>query len=204
MTSHIEFLVEEPSAEAALNEIVPKILGGNLTFRIHVHGGKLQLLASLESRLRGYSRWLPADWRIVVLIDEDRADCQALKAQLEAAARAVGLPTKSRSPGSFAVLNRIVVEELEAWFFGDVEALCAAFPRVPKSLADKSGFRDPDLVVGGTWEALERVLQRAGYYAGGLPKIEAARTISKFMDPGRNRSRSFRAFANGLIETARL
>jgi hypothetical protein len=202
MTSHIEFLVEEPSAEAALKEIVPKIVGNQITFQIHVHEGKRQLLASLENRLRGYSRWLPEDWRIVVLIDEDRQDCEALKGQMESIAGTVGLKTKSTSPASFRVLNRVAVEELEAWFLGDVEALCAAFPGVPASLATKSKFRDPDMVLGGTWEALERVLQKAGHFRGGLAKIEVARTISKYMVLERNRSRSFQVFIAGLKETA--
>lgn len=202
MTSHMEFLVEEPSAEAALKEIVPKILGDSVTFHIHVHEGKRQLLSSLEGRLRGYSKWLPATSRIVVLIDEDRQDCDDLKAELESISQRAGLPTKSRTPHRFSVLNRIAIEELEAWFLGDVEALCAAYPGVPITLAAKSKFHDPDHVVGGTWEALEGVLQKAGYFRSGLAKIEAARTIAHHMVPERNRSRSFQIFRAGLIEAA--
>ncbi|MGH7753687.1 MAG: DUF4276 family protein, partial [Gemmatimonadales bacterium] len=63
-------------------------------------------------------------------------------------------------------------------------------------------FRDPDGIAGGTWEALERVLQRAGYFKAGLRKIEAARTISNNMDPDRNRSASFTAFRDALRELA--
>ena len=46
---------------------------------------------------------------------------------------------------------------------------------------------------GGTWEALEHILQRAGYFACGVRKIEAARENAKFMLPEGNRSRSFGA-----------
>jgi len=60
------------------------------------------------------------------------------------------------------VVNRIAIEELEAWYFGDVEAICDAYPGVPRTLAQRNGMREPDEIRGGTWEALERVVQRAG------------------------------------------
>ena len=49
-------------------------------------------------------------------------------------------------------------------------------------------------------EALEKVLQRAGYHQGGLEKVKAAREISQFMRPQDNRSLSFKAFYKSLIE----
>jgi hypothetical protein len=201
---HIEFLVEEESSEVALQHIVPKILGENVSFRIHPHRGKTDLLSSLLSKMRGYAQWLPDDWRIVVLVDEDRQSCEDLKSQLELAARQANLTTKTRAfpSGDFRILNRIAVEELEAWFFGDVEALHAAYPRVSATLGEKARFRDPDAVAGGTWEAMEQVLQKAGYYKGGLAKIALARVVSQQMDPERNRSASFQAFRNGLITLA--
>jgi len=121
---------------------------------------------------------------------------------MENAALQSGLNTKSQAPrgGQFQVLNRIAIEELEAWFFGDVEALCTAFPRVPPSLGEHSKYRDPDAISGGTWEALERVLQKAGHHKGGLAKIAAARAISEHMIPERNRSQSFRVFRQGLLQ----
>lgn len=199
---HIEILVEEPSAEAALQNIVPMIVGQDVSFAIHPHQGKSDLLAKLPGRLRGYRAWLPSDWRIVVLIDEDREDCEDLKARLEAAASEAGLVTKSIAgrTSQFQVLNRLAIEELEAWFFGDVEALHGAYPRVSLHLGKKAKYRDPDAIVGGTWEALERELQRLGYHPGGLPKMSAAREISTHMDPARNRSKSFQVFRQGLME----
>jgi len=96
-----------------------------------------------------------------------------------------------------------LVEELEAWFFGDVSALIAAYPGVPATLAHRARFRDPDAISGGTWESLERVLQRAGHHTGGLEKLRAAREIAKHMDPERNRSRSFCGFRDRLRELVR-
>lgn len=197
---HFELLVEEPSAEAALNELLPRLIGVGASFRIHPHQGKKDLLESLPGKLRGYSRWLPTNWRVVVLIDLDSGDCKKVKANLERLASQAKLTTKSTATARTApqVLNRIAIEELEAWFFGDVEALRAAYPRVPPTLAAKRAFRDPDKIMGGTWERLEQVLQRAGYFKGGLAKIAAAREIAKHMNPERNRSRSFCVFRDGL------
>ncbi len=140
-----------------------------------------------------------------MLVDEDRQDCTALKETLEAAAAQANLTTKSAAAADqgFVVLNRIVVEELEAWFFGDCEALRAAYPRVSTSLEKKAGFRHPDSIAGGTWEQLERVLQQAGYHRAGLAKIVAGQDIAQHMDPDRNISPSFRQFCNGLRALAK-
>ena len=94
--------------------------------------------------------------------------------------------------------NRIAVEELEAWFFGDWTAVQAAYPRVSASQVSKQGFRDPDAVLGGTWEALERVLKKAGYFKTGLRKMECAKQVAQHMEPARNASRSFQAFAGAV------
>jgi hypothetical protein len=197
---HFEFFVEEVSTEAALLNLIPKILEVEHTFAIHPFQGKPDLLANLPARLRAYGAWNPDNLRIVVLIDEDREDCKALKEQLEKAAKQAGLVTrtskKGRSP--FQVLNRLAIEELEAWFFGDVLAVKAAYPRIPATLGKKAKYRDPDSIVGGTWEALERELRKAGYYPTGMPKIEVSRSVSRHMDVERNRSRSFQVFVNGL------
>ena len=197
---HLEILVEEPSAEVALRAIVPRIIGADHTFDLHPHQGKPDLLRKLPGRLRGYRSYMPQDWRIVVLVDEDRQDCHALKARLEKSARDAGLSTQSapRRSGVFQVLNRIALEELEAWFLGDPEAVAAAFPRVPPIFTRKAPLRDPDGVKGGTFEALERVLQQHGYSGGGLGKIDLARAVAEHMRPERNRSKSFRVFRAGL------
>lgn len=196
---HIEMLLEEPSAEAFFAGFLPRVTPEGTTWNLISFQGKANLLANLEKRLKGYASWIPADWRIVVLVDEDRQDCRSLKSQLENAAAAAGLLTKTRAGNaSFTVLNRIAVEELEAWFLGDVEALRTAYPGVPANLAQQAKYRNPDAVGGGTWESLERVLQRAGHFRGGLGKIDLARTMAQHLQPSRNRSASFQCFLSGL------
>jgi hypothetical protein len=199
---HIEFLVEEPSAEAALQNLVPKICGEDFSFNIHAYRSKSDLLNKLSKRMKGYGHFLPQDWRIVVLIDEDRENCISLKAKLDATAQDAGLVTKNMAPNgsTFHVLNRIAVEELEAWFFGDVRAMHQAYNGISINLGTKSVYKDPDLIKGGTWEAMERELQRAGYFKAGLAKIKAARAISANMVPSRNSSPSFQAFRNGILD----
>lgn len=198
---HFEFLVEEESAETALYNLVPKIVGPAVSYNIRVFQGKFDLLKKLPERLRGYRPWLPDDWLIIVLLDKDREDCVQLKAKMEEIARREGLSTKSNpnASGRIQVLNRIAIEELEAWFFNDVTALKTAYPRIPKALDRKSRYHNPD-AIDDTWEALEWVLQKAGYYRGGLPKKEAARKISTYMDPTRNTSKSFQVFRDSLYE----
>ena len=199
---HLEFLVEEASLESALTQLLPKILPSTVSSKIHAFRGKPDLLAKLPDRLKGYQAWLPPDWKIVVLIDEDREDCRKLKEKLEIMAISAGLITKSscQKDKSFQVLNRIVVEELEAWFFGDVQAIRQAYPKVSANLANQQPYRDPDAIKGGTWEALERVLQKAGYHPGGLEKYKASSDISQYMNPESNRSKSFQVFYQGLLE----
>ena len=199
---HLEFLVEEASLESALTQLVPKILPSTVSSKIHAFRGKTDLLAKLPNRLKGYQAWLPPNWKLVILIDEDREDCLELKQELEKMAISSGLITKSscQKNKSFQVLNRIVVEELEAWFFGDVQAICQAYPKVSANLATQQPYRDPDAIKGGTWEALERVLRRAGYHQGGLEKYKASSEISQYMNPELNRSKSFQVFYRGLLE----
>lgn len=186
---HVELYVEEPSAKVALEILVPKIVGEGHTFDVHNFRNKQELLREIPRRLKGYARWIPSDWRICVLVDEDRQNCHVLKAQLVQAATDARIADR--------VLSRIVVEELEAWFFGDFRALRTVYPRLPASLPNRRGFRDPDSIPGGTWEAMDRVLRKAGYHAG-LIKTKNATDVAEQMDPDRNTSRSFQVFRAGL------
>jgi hypothetical protein len=199
---HVEILVEEPSMEAALRLLVPKVLG-QLSFEIHSYQGKADLLSCLPARLRGYASWLPPTSRIVVVVDRDDDDCEELKARLERMAADAGLVTRSAAGARpYVVVNRIAIEELEAWYFGDWEAVRAAYPKAPPGVPAKAKYRAPDNIRGGTWEAFERLLQDAGYFAGGLPKITVARAVAAHMVPARNVSPSFCALRDALSEMA--
>ncbi|MBN8478675.1 MAG: DUF4276 family protein [Burkholderiales bacterium] len=187
--------------EVFLRALLPRLLPQDRTFEVHPFQGKSGLLGTLEQRLRGYAAWLPADWRIVVVVDRDDDDCRVLKRQLESMARRAGLRTRTRTgSAAWQLVNRIAIEELEAWYFGDWAAVRSAYPRASANVPRRHGFRDPDAIVGGTWEAFERVMQSHGYFKGGLLKIEAARAIGAHVDPARSSSRSFRAFSAAISE----
>lgn len=196
----VEIIVEEQSAEEALRHLLPRMLPPRTPCRIINMGSKHKLLKALPARLAAYRQRIDAgeSLRLVVLVDRDDDDCMKLKADMEAAAQRAGLSTRS-SPsgkGGFTLLNRIVIEELESWYMGDVAALRKAFSRLPRLDQDMGMFRNPDN--GGSWEALHRFLKKHGIYRNGFPKIDAARRIAPHMDVAANRSRSFQVFVSGV------
>lgn len=195
--TRLDVFVEEPSAEEALRHILPTLVGGRAQVKLINMKNKGRLLRELPSRLRAYRTRIRKgeDLRVLVLVDRDDDDCEQLKRRLEQMARDAGLHTKTTpAAAGFHVVNRIVVEELEAWFMGDTQALRSAFSSLPP-LFPKS-FNNPDN--GGSWERLHRFLKKHGIYRSSYPKIEAARRIAPHMEPARNRSTSFRQFVRGL------
>jgi len=204
MLERLIVCVEEYSMEAALQILLPKILG-DIDFQIIKFQCKDDMLKQLPVRLKGYSKWLPENWSILVLVDRDDDDCLKLKHQLEQMAEDAGFLTKTKalsgpslSGQGFKVTNRIVIEELEAWYFGDWNAVRTAYPKVAKTIPDKSGYRDPDTIKGGTWEALERIMKRAGYFSTGLRKTECARQVARYMNLQQNHSHSFKMFCTAV------
>lgn len=202
---HLEFLVEEPSMEDFLNSWLPRILPENCTFSIHPHQGKPALLKRLEARLRGYSSWVPNNYRIFVVVDCDRDDCKELKSRLEECCKNAGLQSRRTANNpNWQVVTRIAIEELEAWYFGDWPAVTASYPRVSTNVCNKKAYRDPDAIQGGTSEAFERVLQRHGYFSQGLTKKQAATNIGKHIDASRNKSHSFAVFYASITELCKI
>ena len=193
-----EFLVEDRSIETFLAAILPKILPVNSVVKIHSFQGKHDLLGKLSARLRGYARWIDkTTMRIVVVLDRDAEDCHELKSRLDAEAQSAGLATPSARQGSWTVLNRIAIEELEAWYFGEWSSVVQAYPRVPANIPRKSNYRMSDAITG-TWEAFERILQAHGYFRTGLRKVNAAADIGASFDPDKCTSPSFRCLLQGL------
>ena len=199
---HLEFLIEEPSMETFLRDILPRILPTECTFRLHSFPYKRDL-HRLRVRLQAYARWLPPDWRLVLLVDRDQDDCLILKQQLDDLAASANLRPRSLAGHSkWRLVSRIAIEELEAWYFGNWDAVCQAYPRVPATVPQRANYRDPDAIPGGTWEAFERILKRAGYFPTGLRKIEAARSIAPHVEPWASRSNSFARFRDAVLEAS--
>ena len=195
---HLEFLLEERSAEVALRAILPKIVSFDVSHRFHVFQGKHDLLKQLPVRLKSYRLKIRNDCRIVVLVDEDRENCHQLKAELEHIAHDEGFVTKSSAArhSDFQVVNRLAIEELEAWFFGDPKAIRAAYPKIPDGFHRWREYQNPDAIADGTCEALERLLRQ--FYRRRYAKTKMARMIAPHMEPDRNKSKSFQVFVEGV------
>ncbi len=205
--SRLEFHVEERSMEMFLRAWLSRFLPKNCTFGIRAYEGKEALLRKIGGRLKGYAHYMKGyarytkdDFRIVVIVDQDRDDCKELKSRLEKICEDSGLRSKRAVGGpDWQVVTRIAIEELEAWYFGDWEAVRAAYPRV--SVSVKARHRKPDAIKNGTWEAFEQVMKKHGYCKQRLAKTKAATEIGKHIDPTRNRSHSFKVFWNAIVES---
>ena len=189
--------------EAFLNAWLRRALPEGSTFVISAYRGKLALLRKLENRLRGYATWLPADHRIVVVVDRDDDECHELKSRLEQLCKDAGLRSRrAAGDADWQVVTRIAIEELEAWYFGDWQAVRRAYPRVSPDIPRRARYRDPDAIRGGTCEACERVMNGYGYFKEGLAKVEAAAAIGEHIEPMRNRSHSFAVFRDAIAEAS--
>ena len=87
---HVDVIVEEPSAEAALQLLLPKMLR-HVSFSVYTHQCKAELLLRLSQRLKAYAArrrsnpWFRNHCRIIVLVNRDQEDCQDLKHHIETA-----------------------------------------------------------------------------------------------------------------------
>ena len=130
--------------ETFLRGILPRIVPTGCTFQLHNFPYKRDL-QRLRVRLRAYARWLPPDWRLVLLVDRDQDDCRTLKQQLDDSATDVNLRPRSLAGSSnWRLVSRIAIEELEAWYFGSWDAVRRAYPRVPATVPQRAKYRVPD------------------------------------------------------------
>ena len=197
--SHIELLLEEQSIVPVIESALSQILTQEDTYALRVFQGKPDLLRQLPTRLKGYE-WMASDpnFAIVIVVDRDDDDCRELKSRIRNRYTGGQIVFKSQGSTDWHALVRIVVEEMEAWLFGDWEAVCAAFPKVKPSVISKAAYRHSDDVAGGTAEAFQRVLRGAGYESIAPSKTSVATMVAKHMKIERNTSPSFRQFCNGI------
>ncbi len=174
------FLLEEASAREMLKSLLPRLFSELPQIKYIVFEGKSDLERELPKKLQ---RWLTPDTHFVVVRDQDRGDCKAIKARLREKCIAAGKPD---------ALIRIVCRELENWYFGDLQAVGKAL-ELPKlsSYQQKSRYHDPDQVVHA---ARELVKLTNGRYR----KIAGSREIGKYLSLEGNRSHSFNVFIDGL------
>lgn len=160
---------------------LPKVVPADVPFHLVTHEGKADLQRSIPRKLRA---WQTPGARFIVLHDKDSADCRRLKTKLRqicSDARPVD------------VLIRIVCHELEAWFLGDLAAVETAFQvRNLVGLESRARYRDPDRL-GNASQELKRLIPS-------YQKLRGARSVGPYLDPERNRSRSFQVFVQGLTQ----
>jgi hypothetical protein len=89
-----------------------------LDFLIVVHEGKSDLQQSVSRKI---PRWNVPNDHIIILHDNDRGDCVSLKKKLQ---NLCGISPGSGSPKNLKI--RIVIQELEAWYFGQPEKTAQA------------------------------------------------------------------------------
>ena len=79
MSDEVVFLLEELSMKALLEVLLPRV-APNLPFVLVAHEGKRDLAKSIPRKLKA---WRTPGARFIVVHDQDRADCRALKRNLQ-------------------------------------------------------------------------------------------------------------------------
>ncbi|MFN2577005.1 MAG: hypothetical protein ABR607_04880 [Pyrinomonadaceae bacterium] len=161
------------------------------------------LLENLPKLLKGYGRTFRgygADHPCVVIVvcDLDDRVLKTFKAELQ------GVPTRCnpRPDTRFC----FAIEEGEAWFLGDLNAVRHAYPEANSTILD-AYINDS---ICGTWELLadavfpggSQALSALGWYAVGAEKSKWAETIAPTMDLTNNNSPSFKYFYGKLSDLA--
>lgn len=181
------FLLEEPSAAAMLEAILPRIIPSDVVPRFITFEGKQDLEKQLVKRLRGYRN---PKARFVVMRDQDaQPDCKVIKRRL------VKL---CRQAGRSSALVRIACKELESFYLADLKAVEQGLGISGLAAQQQSRkYRDPDRL-----ESPKEELKKLTRYE--YQQVSGSRAIGPHLDLENNRSRSFRNLVLGirrLVET---
>ena len=193
---HFEILVEDQSGKKALDILVPKIIGDAHTFIVHSYKGigripknmrdakdasKRILLDNLPKLLKGYGKThagRPNFQEAVILVcDLDDKCLKAFRDELYGILNACNPKPETR----FC----IAIEEGEAWFLGDLNAVKTAYPKAKDAVLN-SYVNDS---ICGTWEKLadavyqgvSAALSAKGWQAVGAEKSKWAEEITPHM-----------------------
>jgi hypothetical protein len=211
---HFEILVEDRSGKAALDILVPRIIGVDDTFKVHPYKGigrlpknlkgssdpgKRILLDQLPRLISGYGATFagyPEEvlCALIVVCDLDDRCLKNFRKEL------LDVLNKCR-PKPFTRFC-IAVEEGESWFLGDTAAVLSAYPKARTSVLNS--YVNDSIV--GTWETLAdavvvggaQVLASKGWQAVGEEKSNWANKIAPHMKVDCNSSPSFNYFKDKL------
>lgn len=186
MRGRIIFLLEEPSMKELLDRLIPRLFPGmekGVHFQCVPHHGKTDLERSIPKKLKG---WKEPSVRFVVLEDNDNCECSSLKRRLTESAIASGRPD---------TLVRIVCQELESWYIGDLKALAEAFGDAGLDKpAHRKRYEIPD-----KWQKPSVELKRL---IPSFQKGSGARLMGMALGQYENFSHSFNTFVSGLTRIA--
>ena len=186
---NLVFMLEEESAKHVLETLLPRILSEfpvSIPCKCIPHQGKSDLQKSIPIKLKA---WCQPGTFFVILHDQDSHDCVPLKEEL----KKICARQSQHSP-----LIRIACRELEAWYFGDLDAVQRAFPKSNATKhQDRAKYRNPDTIVCPSVE-LQRIAK--GIY---LHKGIAAKTVPQYMDVHNNSSKSFNHFVTDVRKLVR-
>ncbi|MDP2751890.1 MAG: hypothetical protein Q8O31_04695 [Rhodocyclaceae bacterium] len=211
---HFEILIEDQSGAKALNILVPKIIGNEHTFSVHSYKGigripknlngksdpsKRILLDQLPRLLRGYGNTF-ADYpdnypaAVILVCDLDNKCLKSFHQELFEILNACDPKPETR----FC----IAIEEGEAWFLGDIQAIKSAYQKAKVSVLNAY---ENDAICG-TWECLAdavfpggaQSLSVKGWRAIGAEKSDWSERIAPHMNIENNSSPSFCYFKETL------
>jgi hypothetical protein len=209
---HIEILVEDSSGAKLLEVLLPQLLGAQgepHTWRLHSYKGigripagltakgdpaKRILLDILPKALRGYGKTPGVD-AVVVVLDADKRDHKVFLTELNSVADACNAASKT--------LFRLAIEEIEAWYLGDRNALLGAYPRAKREVLDRyvqdSACGTWELVADAVYPGGSAAIKKAGWPLPGQVKHEWAEKIGPLMSLDQNVSPSFGKLRDGLL-----
>lgn len=211
---HFEILSEDQSGKIALDILIQKIISNNNTYTIHSYKGigrlpkglkpgndpqKRILLDQLPKLIKGYGKTFAGynDYSavVIVVLDLDDKDLGSFEAELN-----LMIDSCTPKPETYFCF---AIEEGEAWFLGDIDAIKSAYPNAKNSIL-RSYVNDS---ICGTWEKLADAiypggsvsLKNEGWMKVGKTKSEWAEKITPHFDIYNNKSPSFCFFKNRLL-----
>lgn len=176
------FLLEEESAKAFLESLLPRILDGSVITRLIAFEGKQDLEKQLTRKIRGYTN---PNARFIVMRDQDSSpDCRAVKAYLLQKCQDAGKLQQS--------LVRIACKELESFYLADLGAVESALALTGLAKhQNKAAYRNPDSCQNPS-KVLAK-LTRDNYQ-----KVSHSREIGLEIDVQNTRSGSFKNLISGI------
>jgi len=184
------FLLEEPSAKAMLETLLPRMLNAETRFRCIPFEGKQDLEKQIIRKIRGYQN---EHARFIVLRDQDsHPDCTAIKRKL--------LDLCAESGKSGRCLVRLACRELETFYLADLAAVERALDMDGLATHQQSRkFRNPDNLGSPSRELIALTGNRYTKVAGSRAMGECLRLDNERSPSFRNLIAAIRRFEAELL-----